>query len=164
MGRKSLNIEGFGTFGTSVREVWFSSFNSRPVLKKCRTAWVTSSPTMCRDFWKKCKSFQAIIKKLCLATAVYFIWQERNKRYHEGSFRDANFVSQTIVDLIRCRLVSSKGVKDSEENRNLQLRWSLPDSIFSWAWVVVVLLVCNWLSCFLSFRVCLSFSFHFIKY
>ena len=77
------------------------------------------------------KSFQTIMRKLCLAATIYFIWQERNNRYHEGNFRDANFVSRTIVDLIRCRLVSAKGIQDSEENRNIQLKWSLPDSIFT---------------------------------
>ena len=67
----------------------------------------------------KGKSYQVIIRKLCLAAAIYHIWQERNNRFHEGSYRDASFVRRTIVDLIRWRLFSSKGIQNIAVNRIL---------------------------------------------
>ena len=78
----------------------------------------------------KGKSLTSTIRKLCLATGVYFLWEERNKRYHDNSYREVGALLWSITDFIRYRLSSLSGIKDIDENRILQSTWSLPDSIF----------------------------------
>ena len=80
----------------------------------------------------KGKSLQTIIRKLSLAVAIYCIWQERNNRYHDDSIRDSSYLLPVIMELIRSRLLASRGIQDNEENRSIQRRWSLSDCIFSW--------------------------------
>ena len=78
-------------------------------------------------------SLTSSIRKLCLATTIYCIWTERNRRFHEGSHREAKVIIWDITDLVRCRLVSSRKIPDNEDNQNIQSEWGLPDSIFDWS-------------------------------
>ena len=77
------------------------------------------------------KSLSSSIKKLCLAATIYSIWNERNKRFHDGSLREAKMVTWDIIELVRYRLMSSKNIQDNEENRSIQLEWRLPESVFA---------------------------------
>ena len=90
--------------------------------------------------WKECclqmvnhckdKSLSSIIRKLSLAVSVYYIWQERNSRFNENSFRGAMEVIWIIIDTICIRLSSLTGFPDNAENRGIQASWNLPDRIF----------------------------------
>ena len=68
-------------------------------------------------------SLASSIKKICLAATIYSIWNERNKRLHDGSLREAKVVTWDIIELVRCRLMSSKNIQDNEENRGIQMEW-----------------------------------------
>ena len=91
--------------------------------------------------WKDCisqmvthckgKSFLSLVRKLALAASVYFIWAERNSRFHDHSLREAKVTLWAISDIIRYRLSSAKGISDTAENRSIQTVWSLPDCIFT---------------------------------
>ena len=80
--------------------------------------------------WKM-KNFKTICWKLCLASTVFNIWKERNSRLHNGTANNANIVRDKIEDMVRMKLASFKGVKDTQENRELALVWNLPTKIFS---------------------------------
>ncbi|KAK3193242.1 hypothetical protein Dsin_024552 [Dipteronia sinensis] len=47
-----------------------------------------------------------VAKKLCLGAAVYHIWRERNCRIFEGTQRTSLVVARSIIDTIRCQLLS----------------------------------------------------------
>ena len=76
------------------------------------------------------KTLLSTIRKLSLALTVYCIWNERNKRLHDKVSHDTAFVLRIIIDTIRSRLLSFRGIPDSEENRALLSCWSLePDML-----------------------------------
>ena len=74
-------------------------------------------------------SLERKIKKLCLATTVYILWNERNRRFHDGSISRMEDIFQAIVVQIRQRISTYKS-EDSVVNRAQQALWSFPDSIF----------------------------------
>ena len=76
-------------------------------------------------------SLSCSILKLCLATTVYYIWQERNRRVHENHHQIAKSITCTILEIIRMWLSSYKHVVNNEINRKHQQDWALPDSIFA---------------------------------
>ena len=73
--------------------------------------------------WKYCisqmvslckgKSLSSLVRKLALAASVYYIWSERNSRFHDHSLREAQVVLWAITDIIRYRLSSVKGFSDT---------------------------------------------------
>ena len=75
-------------------------------------------------------SFADIIKKLCLAYSIYYIWKERNTRFHTNSTSTTDEIFSTIVEHIRMKLSTFKKVKDTIPNRQCQAFWNLPDKIF----------------------------------
>ena len=75
-------------------------------------------------------SFHTVIWKLCLATTVYNIWQERNFRYHTNRSNSVILIGERTIDLVRLKLSSMHGVRDIAGNRSIQMRWRLPNSIF----------------------------------
>ena len=87
---------------------------------------ISQMVTLCKG-----KSLLNTVRKLCFATGVYLIWEERNKRLHENSLREAKVVFWYTTESIRCRLSAVRGIKDSVENRGIQTLWRLPDSIFA---------------------------------
>ena len=54
------------------------------------------------------RSVWVIIKKICLAATVYFIWHERNGRLFSNVNRSAEALFSIICDEIRAKLVSIK--------------------------------------------------------
>lgn len=76
-------------------------------------------------------SLITIVKRLCLATSVYYIWAERNRRFHSNSRSSTTNLIAHIVETVRGRLNTFTRVKDTQENRWLQAAWNLDDSIFS---------------------------------
>ena len=79
----------------------------------------------------KGKSLTSMVRKLCFATRVYLIWEERNRRLHDNSLREAKAVLWSITDLIRHRLYALRGIQDNEVNHTIQSTWRLPESIFT---------------------------------
>ena len=75
-------------------------------------------------------SFVNITKKMCLAISVYYIWKERNTRFHTNSTSTYDEILSTIVEHIRLKLSTFKNVKDNISNRQCQSCWNLSDKIF----------------------------------
>ncbi|PWA66526.1 RNA-directed DNA polymerase, eukaryota, Reverse transcriptase zinc-binding domain protein [Artemisia annua] len=53
-------------------------------------------------------SIWSIIKKLCFAATIYFIWQERNFREFRQETRDESRLIKAIRDEVRCKLMTIK--------------------------------------------------------
>ena len=70
------------------------------------------------------RSVWEIIKKLCLAAAVYHIWQERNGRMFNGNNRTTGNLLDVICDDIRAKLVSIK-VKQCANVVEAETRWNI---------------------------------------
>ncbi|PWA83947.1 reverse transcriptase domain, Reverse transcriptase zinc-binding domain protein [Artemisia annua] len=49
-----------------------------------------------------------MIKKICLAATVYYIWHERNSRLFTGQKRSAEEMFKVICDEIKAKMVSIK--------------------------------------------------------
>lgn len=61
-----------------------------------------------------------------VAATVYYLWRERNLRVFQQKASDKEQLIQNIVYLIRVFLCSGKGVKQSQENKDLCVSWGLP--------------------------------------
>ena len=81
------------------------------------------------NHWKG-NSLSIIIYNLSLAASVYSIWTERNYRLHTNGCRDVGTITNSILDLLCCKLSTFRRVKDTRTNRRLQLKWDLQDRIF----------------------------------
>ena len=68
--------------------------------------------------------------KLSLAATVYNIWIERNCRLHQHRANGVHHISEKIIDMVRLKLSSLRGVHDTTENRRVAARWNLPTSIY----------------------------------
>lgn len=64
----------------------------------------------------------SIIQKLCIATTVYFLWQERNYRIFKKEERDEQTLIKIICDEVRAKLMSLK-TKKSIIVLNAQRSW-----------------------------------------
>lgn len=54
----------------------------------------------------KGKTVWSVIRRLVLAGAIYHIWQERNNRIFKNKRISYHAVVKTVIDDVRCRLVS----------------------------------------------------------
>ena len=71
------------------------------------------------------------INLLCFSITIYMLWRERNSRFHSHSFIPTQDLISSIVENVRLKLSTFRGIQDTSQNRILQLGWNLPDSIFS---------------------------------
>lgn len=78
----------------------------------------------------KGNSFAATIKKLAWAATIYHLWRERNGRIHENVFIPQTEIISFIINDIRARVWSFKGVKDNARNRSLCTNWNFNVEIF----------------------------------
>ena len=62
---------------------------------------------------------------------MYVIWKERNERFHTNSIRDTGTLIRAIITMVRSKLLSLSGLKDSLIHRQVQQQWDLPDSVFA---------------------------------
>ncbi|GKD16074.1 RNA-directed DNA polymerase, eukaryota, reverse transcriptase zinc-binding domain protein, partial [Tanacetum coccineum] len=58
----------------------------------------------------------SIVRRLTLASTIYFIWKERNLRTFQQKCRSPEVLFQAIIDSVKCRLLSLK-VKNSKAVR-----------------------------------------------
>ena len=80
--------------------------------------------------WKS-RNLKTISWKLCLASMVFNIWRERNNRLHNRTANSANNIKDKIEDMIRLKMTTFNGVKDTMKNREIAMVWNLPAKIFS---------------------------------
>ncbi|GJS95673.1 RNA-directed DNA polymerase, eukaryota, reverse transcriptase zinc-binding domain protein, partial [Tanacetum coccineum] len=65
-----------------------------------------------------------VIRRLCLAAAVYFIWQERNMRLFNNCSRDENELFKTMCEEIKAKMVSLQ-VKQSKQVLQAEVEWNI---------------------------------------
>ena len=80
--------------------------------------------------WLKAKSFQNLMRKLVLPTAVYCVWNEINRRIFTNTCIDAISLQKQVCSLVGSRLMCLTGVIKSQSNMWLQREWNLSQSIF----------------------------------
>ncbi|GJT12708.1 RNA-directed DNA polymerase, eukaryota, reverse transcriptase zinc-binding domain protein [Tanacetum coccineum] len=73
---------------------------------------------MCADM-QNGKSLNSIVRRLCLAASVYFIWQERNSRIFRDEKRKVKVLFKALCDTIKLRLYSLK-VKATKDVINIR--------------------------------------------
>ena len=71
-----------------------------------------------------------LLVRLSFAATVYFIWRERNARFHDEPPRPCSVLLADIVFVVRTRANLSRKVKPSYDNKWLHLSWQLSDDIF----------------------------------
>ena len=80
--------------------------------------------------WKG-KSLQLRIKLLCLSLSIYHIWRERNRRFHTQTTTSVPNLFSLVVEDIRLKLSSYRGIQDTLQHQTIQMGWRLPEYIFS---------------------------------
>ena len=80
--------------------------------------------------WKG-NSLQMKTNLLCLSLTVYYLWRERNNRFHVHTSTSVPDLGSLIVQDVRLKLSTYRRVWDTSQNRAIQVDWRLPDSIFS---------------------------------
>ena len=69
-------------------------------------------------------SIGSVVRRLCLATCVYMIWQERNNRIFREEEINVDVLVQCICDVIKCRL-SSLTVKKTRAIIDVGKEWDV---------------------------------------
>ncbi|PWA72453.1 RNA-directed DNA polymerase, eukaryota, Reverse transcriptase zinc-binding domain protein [Artemisia annua] len=67
-------------------------------------------------------SINSVLKRIILATTVYYIWKERNKRLFTGEVQSSDVVTKVITESIRLQLLGLK-VKKSVNVEKVAKRW-----------------------------------------
>ncbi|GJT15001.1 hypothetical protein Tco_0873707 [Tanacetum coccineum] len=88
----------------------------------------------------------SVIKRICLAAVVYYIWQERNLRLFQDIKRDPVTLSNEIRETVRLKRMNIR-VKDSAAVRRVSDKWDIKFVLGKTATHYKVLLVMAWISC-----------------
>ncbi|KAJ9535280.1 hypothetical protein OSB04_un001622 [Centaurea solstitialis] len=70
------------------------------------------------------KSIWSVVQRLLLAAVVYFVWQEKNHRFHQAKCRSAVLLARQIIELIKLKLLGLK-VKKSAQVKKVAEIWNL---------------------------------------
>ena len=73
---------------------------------------------------KNSNNIASVVRRLCLATCVYMVWQERNNRIFREEVRNVEVLVQCICDVIKCRL-SSLIVKKTRATIDVGKKWDV---------------------------------------
>ena len=77
------------------------------------------------------KNLRTLSWNLSFATTVYHIWMERNSRFYNGVSLSVLRIGERILDMVKMKMASLKGVRDTIENKEMALEWNLSSRIFS---------------------------------
>lgn len=71
-------------------------------------------------------SIGSVVRRLCLAACVYFVWQERNNRIFKDERRKVSDLFNILCDTVKMRLTSlkmknSKAIWDTEKEWDVKL-------------------------------------------
>lgn len=75
-------------------------------------------------------SINSVVRRLCLATCVYMVWQERNSRLFRDERRSEEVLFHSICDIVRNRLRGLK-VKKSKAIRKVEEIWDVQFEVTS---------------------------------
>ncbi|KAL7238210.1 hypothetical protein ACSBR2_004331 [Camellia fascicularis] len=74
-------------------------------------------------------SLKVVILKLSFLCTVYHIWMERNSRIFSKVFKPEEVVTNSIIQMVRGRLLSMENVKTSAGDNWFLEKWNLPYKI-----------------------------------
>ncbi|XP_028127266.1 uncharacterized protein LOC114323787 [Camellia sinensis] len=99
---------------------------------KCNSHWPSLPWLELVEFATKSingKSLKSVIMKLSFLCTFYHIWMERNSRIFSKVFKPEEVVTNSIIQMVRGRLLSMENVKAyAGDNRYLE-QWNLPSKI-----------------------------------
>ncbi|GJX11729.1 reverse transcriptase zinc-binding domain-containing protein [Tanacetum coccineum] len=73
---------------------------------------------------KNGKNIWSVVRRLCLAAAVYLIWHKRNQRTFRGVKRNPKELYTTITEIVKLKLMNMT-VKDSRAVRRVGHVWEI---------------------------------------
>ncbi|XP_022004515.1 uncharacterized protein LOC110902083 [Helianthus annuus] len=101
--------------------VW-TSIKSKSSMKEIQGSWEDIMAWMIPR--SKSRSLNAVIAKLIVKVAAYFIWQERNARFFNNQLRPPEQITNIIENIVRLKLQSFK-YKDTTHVRRIMEEWKL---------------------------------------
>ena len=107
----------------------FSSRIWGGILAKCKSNWPSLPWLEIVDFAVRSTSgtsLKMVILKLSFLSTVYHIWMERNSRIFNKALKPEEVVTNSIIQMVRGRLLSMENVKISAGDNWLLEEWSLP--------------------------------------
>ncbi|XP_028083430.1 uncharacterized protein LOC114284679 [Camellia sinensis] len=110
----------------------FSSRIWGGILAKCNSNWPTLPWLETVDFAVRSTSgtsLKVVILKLSFLCTVYHIWMERNSRIFSKALKPEEVVTNSIIQMVRGRLLSMENVKISAGDNWLLKEWNLPYKI-----------------------------------
>ncbi|GJZ36144.1 hypothetical protein Tco_0581961 [Tanacetum coccineum] len=70
-------------------------------------------------------SIISVVSRLVFAASTYFIWQERNNRIYSKGMRKEEQVCDSIIEIVRLKLLSLRFKKSTNVLQTLQV-WKIP--------------------------------------
>ena len=98
-------------------------------MAKCNTNWPSLSWLGTVEFATKStrgNSLKMLVLRLSFLCTVYHIWMERNSRIFSKVHKPEEVVTNSIIQMVRGRLLSLENVKISAGDNWLLEEWSLP--------------------------------------
>ncbi|XP_028110956.1 uncharacterized protein LOC114309425 [Camellia sinensis] len=113
--------------------VWGPPVIPRAVIQaKCNSHWPSLPWLELVEFVTKSingKSLKSMIMKLSFLCTVYHIWMERNSRIFSKVFKPEEVVTNSIIQMVRGRLLSMENVKAYAGDNWYLEQWNLPSKI-----------------------------------
>ncbi|GJX97140.1 RNA-directed DNA polymerase, eukaryota, reverse transcriptase zinc-binding domain protein [Tanacetum coccineum] len=93
--------------------------------------------------WKSKRSVWGTIRKLCFAAAVYYLWQERNRRTFSNVERSSAELLKILEEEVRNRMLSitvkqSYAVQQAEEQWKVKVNWKMAKRSYRDGWAIVI--------------------------
>ncbi|XP_028119112.1 uncharacterized protein LOC114316616 [Camellia sinensis] len=99
---------------------------------KCNSHWPSLPWLELVEFATKSingKSLKSVIMKLSFLCTIYHIWMERNSRIFSKVFKPEEVVTNSIIQMVRGRLLSMENVKAYAGDNWYLEQWNLPSKI-----------------------------------
>ncbi|GJY34607.1 reverse transcriptase zinc-binding domain-containing protein [Tanacetum coccineum] len=119
------------TVNDSHRHLFFECDYSRGIWEdlkvKLEVGWMTNSWENLIEQYAQGpsnNSISSVLRRIGLATAVYYIWKERNNRLFSGEVMDNMSLKKIIIESMKLQLLSLK-VKKSAQVIRIAQRWSV---------------------------------------
>jgi hypothetical protein len=108
--------------------IWFD-LCSKCLISFSRCSWVNTISWLSdlnEDY-----SLNSMLMRLILAAVIYYIWRERNARFHSDALRTSSMIFRDIVSCIVSKVNSFCNMASSTTNRRLHMAWGFSDDIFN---------------------------------
>ncbi|XP_028115346.1 uncharacterized protein LOC114313178 [Camellia sinensis] len=111
---------------------WSNLVWGPPVIPRCNSHWSPLPWLELVEFVTNSingKSLKSMIMKLSFLCTVYHIWMERNSRIFSKVFKPEEVVTNSIIQMVRGRLLSMENVKAYAGDNWYLEQWNIPSTI-----------------------------------